>query len=210
MKKLLFFIALTLLAMGGENNQTQDCNATAHHSCIKTNNGHLFYDDALVGTWQLEEQTLVTPNGSKKSRFFGHKLIFRDDNTYIEDYSSETSEPLSINSPQGTIVNTYVGSGSVEGIYSVGKNINSYAFLKIIKLGGTTLKIIHHSSTGYNKTTKLPPSFPLCIGKPQSDASLNNYVKVDYFIHKNLGILTTKAIMPTGVKIIGKYKLISH
>ena len=224
MKKLLLCLIIIALAKGGDNNTSAafdidthpraECNATAHLSCIKTSNGYLFYDEALIGIWKLRYQTIITPgNHSINSNFFGHKLIFKPDNTYIEDYSSETSEPKTIHTPQVTIVHECRGKGKVIGIFSVAKNQNSTTFLKITKTGGSALKVVCKNSLGKVHTSKTATSFPLYMGKARIDTILGHYVKVNYSLSNKIGenwsILKTYITMPTGVKVIRVYDFIT-
>lgn len=60
---------------------------TSHNSCIEGG-----VDEALLGSWQLKDQSISSPAGSITNPFSGRTLTFTDTKTYTEDYSTESVE----------------------------------------------------------------------------------------------------------------------
>ncbi len=88
---------------------------TDHDSCIQDG-----VDEALVGTWILESQSLSAQSQSITSPFHGRTLIIGNNGTYADDYSTEVVQDV----VAGGITSSCDVLGSLSGSYVAESNLN--------------------------------------------------------------------------------------
>jgi len=75
-------------------------------------------DSALIGTWQLTSQ-VVMGQSLRLEEDQGRTLMIYPMRAFVEDYSTEAYEKMSVNSPDGLVVSQCFGSGTSGGNYYV-------------------------------------------------------------------------------------------
>lgn len=130
--------------------------------------------DELLGTWILESEHLETSAGVIDYPFSGRSLTFKEDNTYIEDYSTEGTDDITAAgiTSHCDVLGNLTGSYDVEYIFYAdpepGFIINE---LHIIPNGEKPT--VSCQATGEAVNSNLA-SIPLGIG-PGTDDSYVNY-----------------------------------
>lgn len=176
-------MSVALVGAGCTSLPLADCTATtAHGSCVS--NG---IDDALLGAWRLESQTIVAPAGSIVSPSSGRTLTFAPDGTYVDDYSTESI-------PDGSalsITSTCDVMGSLSGSYTVDSFVDldvatspTVDELHITPDGGSPKVVCQ--ATGIAVTSNTASS-PLGVGPVEGTPPYVNYT---YSMTTDLNTLT--------------------
>ncbi len=182
-----------------------DCNhPTNHNSCIV--NG---VDSILVGSWILKSQSLEVGGNSIPSKFTGRTLRFKEDGTYIEDYSTETSEAIAVNNPDHPFTAQCKVSGTETGLYDSIQYYNpsdphSAAELRVYKNPGGDREVFCKDASGeYKKTGTNTTSLPLGSGHVENVDGLGNRVVYKYSVSDVSPIVLslTHENMDTGVTL---------
>ncbi|MBU1178095.1 hypothetical protein KJ903_02645 [Patescibacteria group bacterium] len=159
-------------------------------------------DSALLGTWKLKSQTVV---GSSLRLEEGRTLTFYSGKSYMEDYSSEKLEKVTVNTSAGAASEQCKASGNNTGSYHVTFKINDddsvNLFLEVDRdanLDPEGIKVTCDEGPAGTEVTSTVPSNPLGQGKTASSCDGNfpsgPCVRYGYTISGEGSILTITTI----------------
>jgi hypothetical protein len=109
-------LSVVLIGVGCSTGPGVNCEATtSHDSCVYEG-----VDEALVGTWTLESQSINASVGTITNPSSGRTLTILNDGSYTEDYSTETIPDKTVSG----ITSSCDISGVLTGDYEVQSDLD--------------------------------------------------------------------------------------
>lgn len=206
-------LALAFMLVGAGCADTLSLNNCVHTtlwgSCV-TEDGA---DTAILGTWTLQSQQVVTPTGTIENPFNGRTITFTENgtfNAYAEDWSPELVENEVTTPSDGTVSNRCETEGNKGGSWAavVGEAFgdNNIMELWVVPTTGDGPVVTCEADNSMIEVTSTNASTPLGVG-PAIDAdtgatatatSTNAYVLYTYSISEDGSLLSIVQENPFG------------
>ena len=204
MKKYLLLSLVLILILTGCETTSVDIPIESDVIEAPNNEENVANENELLGTWKLQSQTMNTPAGIVVHPFSGRTLTFKEDGTYIEDYSTESVEDVISNTPTISVTSHCEVSGITTGSYTTEDvailDTDPMTFVSKLYIISNKEKptVTCETSTGGIPQISKIASTPLGIGPNTGD-----HVSYEYSLNDTQSALTiTQTNEMTGVKLI--------
>lgn len=164
-------LALAFVLVGAGCADTLSLNNCVHTTSWGSCVNEQYSDSALLGTWTLTAQQVVTPTGTVENPFNGRLLTFTESgsfNSYAEDWSPEV-----VTSSTTTCTTEGTNGGSWAAVPMVDDTGNTVMELRIVPSGIAGDILVTCDDGGIIEVTSSAASTPLGVG-PTTDAATGN------------------------------------